>query len=68
MKRTLLFVLALAVIPVGVDAQVPTLEEMRGLAEQGDPLAQNNLGVMYADGRGVPVDYEEAIRLSLIHI
>jgi hypothetical protein len=35
MKKTLLFVLARAVIPVGVDAQVPDLEEVRVLAEQG---------------------------------
>jgi hypothetical protein len=33
MKKTLLFVLALAVIPVAVDAQVPGLEETRVLAE-----------------------------------
>ena len=42
MKRTLLFVLALAVIPVGVDAQAPNLELWRALAEQGDPEAQNS--------------------------
>jgi TPR repeat protein len=27
------------------------------LAEQGDPLAQTYLGLMYATGRGVPQDY-----------
>ena len=54
MKRTLLFVLALAVIPVGVDAQAPDLEETRASAEQGNPIAQYNLGLMYANGRGVP--------------
>jgi hypothetical protein len=63
MKRTLLFVLALAVTPVGVDAQVPDLERMRTLAEQGDARAQYNLGNRYAKGEGVPQDYVEAVRL-----
>ena len=31
-------------------------------AEQGDRLAQNNLGVMYALGEGVLQDYAEAVR------
>ena len=29
-------------------------------AEQGNANAQSNLGVMYADGRGVPQDYVSA--------
>jgi TPR repeat protein len=62
MKRTLLFVLALAVIPVGVDAQAPDLEETRARAEQGNVVAQYNLGVMYRDGDGVPEDDAEAVR------
>ena len=33
----------------------------RPLAEQGDADAQNNLGVMYDDGRGVPQDYAAAV-------
>ena len=32
----------------------------RPLAEQGNPSAQNNLGVMYAIGNGIPQDYVEA--------
>ena len=32
------------------------------LAEQGDAVAQLNLGFMYENGRGVPQDYGEAIR------
>ena len=56
MKRTLLFVLALAVIPVGVDTQVFSLEEIRPLADQGDVRAQFILGVMYSNGEGVPED------------
>jgi len=62
MKGTLLFVLALAVTPVGVDAQAPDLEETRVLAEQGDAAAQYNLGLMSASGRGVPEDDVEAVR------
>ena len=54
MKRTLLFVLALAVTPVGVDAQLTELAQLRALAEQGDPTAQYTLGYMYAEGDGVP--------------
>jgi TPR repeat protein len=54
MKKALLFVLALAVIPVGVDAQVTELAQLRALAEQGDASAQSNLGAKYANGEGVP--------------
>jgi len=38
------------------------LKLLRPLAEQGDALAQFNLGAMYADGQGVPKDYAEAVR------
>ena len=31
-------------------------------AEQGDAIAQHNLGVMYADGEGVTKDYIEAVK------
>ncbi len=62
MKKTPLFALALEVTPVGVDAQVPDLEETRVLAEQGHAGAQSDLGVMYSNGRGVPEDDAEAVR------
>jgi len=39
------------------------LQEWRPLAEQGDAPAQNNLGVMYENGEGVPRDYAEAVKL-----
>ena len=32
------------------------------LAEKGDAEAQNNLGVMYDKGEGVPQDYKEAVK------
>ncbi len=38
------------------------LREWLPLAEQGHAGAQNNLGVMYAKGQGVPQDYAEAAR------
>ena len=60
MKKTLLFVLAL--IAVGCAEPIPDLEEMRALAEQGDAIAQNDLGLMYANGEGVPQDDAEAVR------
>jgi len=34
----------------------------RPLAEQGNASAQNNLGVMYAIGNGLPLDYVEAYK------
>lgn len=41
---------------------VPTVEveSVRLAAEQGDAMAQNNLGNMYLNGNGVPQDYTEA--------
>ena len=62
MKKTLLSSLALAVTPVAVDAQVTELAQLRALAEQGDAVAQYNLGLMSASGRGVPEDDVEAVR------
>ena len=38
------------------------LGEFSELAEQGDARAQYNLGVMYANGDGVPQDQAEAVR------
>ena len=37
-------------------------EAIRLAAEQGDASAQDDLGLMYADGRGVPRDSTEAVR------
>ncbi len=38
------------------------IREWRPLAEQGVASAQALLGVMYAEGRGVPQDYAEAVK------
>ncbi len=39
---------------------VTAVHEFRLLAEQGDAIAQFNLGVMYAEGNGVPQDYVQS--------
>lgn len=39
-----------------------TVESYRLAAEQGDAGAQNNLGLCYQKGFGVPKDYTEAVR------
>jgi TPR repeat protein len=49
----------------GMDANIrgdytTALREWRPLAEQGDALAQYNLGVLYRKGRGVPQDDVQA--------
>ena len=36
--------------------------EFDGLAKQGNPVAQAAVGMMYADGNGVPRDYKEAVK------
>lgn len=38
------------------------LADWRPLAIQGNATAQNNLGVMYLDGKGVRQSYSEAVR------
>ena len=43
-------------------AQDQDYEATRHAAEQGEAIAQSNLGVMYATGRGVPQDDAEAVR------
>ena len=37
-----------------------TFRIYRDLAEQGNPIAQNNLGEMYANGEGVKQDHQQA--------
>jgi TPR repeat protein len=42
------------------------LSAWRPLADQGNPVAQNNLGILYLDGKGVKQNTSEAVRyLSL---
>jgi len=42
-----------------ITAEAPS--ELLKPAEQGDPTAQYNLGIMYSEGIGVPKDYPKAI-------
>ena len=37
------------------------LKEWKPLAEEGNAVAQNNLGLMYHNGWGVPQDYKESV-------
>ena len=37
-------------------------EIWKPLAEKGNAKAQNNFGIMYKEGKGVPQDYKEAIK------
>ena len=75
MKRNVLiavFLVALAApawadFQAGFDAYergdyTTALKEYRPLAEQGDAVAQFNLGVMYGKGEGVPQDYVAAVK------
>ena len=65
MKTTLTALLAICLcLPLmGDDAAKKKFEETKAKAEKGDKIAQFNLGVMYAKGRGVPQDFKEAVKL-----
>src|ERR1700733_13189547 len=67
----LLTVLSFAAVPAFADFQtgleayqkgdyVGAAKEWRPLAENGDPIAQFNLGLLYLDGHGVPQSPAEA--------
>ncbi len=45
-----------------VEDYAAALRLWRPLAEQGDAEAQHNLGLMYAEARGVPRDYVKALK------
>ena len=53
--------LALAFLASSVFGQDP-ISELRRHTEHGDADARFNLGARYANGEGVPQDYEEAVR------
>lgn len=42
--------------------KIAEIEDLKLKAEQGDPVAQNNLGVAYFKGDGVPTDIEEGVK------
>jgi uncharacterized protein len=81
MRKSLILALAALALAAGSAAAGPlqdgaryfqhadynhALASWRPLAVQGNPIAQNNLGIMYLDGKGVPQNTSEAVRyLSL---
>lgn len=42
--------------------ETATLDQLRQMAEHGDPAAENSLGLRYAQGDGVTLNEQEAIR------
>ncbi len=54
----------------GLEAKEPKLnldsanwiENLRASAEDGDPMLQLNIGIMYLEGKGLPKDVPEAVR------
>src|ERR1022692_1727443 len=51
---------SLAAAAAAADPLPPELAALRAKAESGKAIAQYNLGLAYADGRGVPADLAEA--------
>lgn len=63
-RRVILsLLLALAVVGLAASCrnQEQTLADLRKAAEQGNAEAQFNLGLMYANGIGIPKDGKEAV-------
>lgn len=54
--------LAMARDDAAPGTRVPSLNELKASAEKANPVAQNNLAVMYATGAGGRQDYQEAAR------
>jgi TPR repeat protein len=46
----------------GAFSYADNFSDTKALAEQGDADAQNDLGVMYDNGNGVPQDHAEAAK------
>jgi TPR repeat protein len=62
-KNPILFLVLLAVFAVQLaQGQTNDIAALKKKAEQGDPQAQNDLGVKYALGQGVPQDEAEAVK------
>ena len=63
MKPLVATVAVLVALAAGapVQAQTPDIDALRARAEEGDADAQVNLGLMYANGEGVPQDDAEAV-------
>ena len=53
-------ILAAALVAAAA-AESPAIERLRSDAELGDAVAQDKLGMLYAESRGVPLDYRIAL-------
>ena len=62
LNTTLLFLLVIGFSGGASGQDVSDFEETKRLAEQGDVYAQTVLGLMYADGEGVPENDAEAVK------
>ena len=62
MRLLMLLVLLLPALSFGSESDKQLFRERQVLAEQGDAVAQYNLGVMYRIGRGVPKDDKAAVK------
>src|SRR4030095_1164368 len=56
-----MFLVLLVVWGVGIWV-LDFFDSTKKRATQGDAVAQNNLGSMYVEGKGVPQDYTEALK------
>ena len=59
---TAALLLSLSAMAFAQDFSPDEIAEYRANAEAGDAVAQFNLGVMYANGEGVPVDDATAVK------
>ena len=53
-------------LPAILFAQIPDFDATKSSAEQGNVIAQNNLGVLYETGQGVPENDAEAVKWFLL--
>jgi TPR repeat protein len=63
-RRFLVVVLLLfaSAAPVWRDDLAASVDALKSRAAQGEAEAQNNLGLRYYKGQGVPQDYAEALK------
>ena len=61
-RRLLFFFLLLVVGGAGGCSQGPGLGEILRLADQGNTNAQTELALMYYLGKGVTIDFKEAVK------
>ena len=62
LKKMMVALLALGIGQAAWADDVPNFKEMLQVAEQGNAVAQFNLGLMYDKGQGVRQDYAQAVQ------